>query len=125
MESMPSTRITWHDALQAPDDGKRYEAIEGALFVTPAPSVRHQWVSFNLERELDRWLVRPGHGLVFHAPVGDQVGQVGQSRRFESFNQHVLPHNSTLAGSTPILAKSRCLIWASNIFHLMSWNLSP
>jgi Uma2 family endonuclease len=67
---MPSTRITWHDALQAPDDGKRYEAIEGALFVTPAPSVRHQWISFNLERELDRWLVRPGYGLVFHAPVG-------------------------------------------------------
>lgn len=70
MESMSTTRITWHDVLQAPEDGKRYEAIDGSLFVTPAPSVRHQRISFKLERELDRLLERPGYGLVFHAPIG-------------------------------------------------------
>ena len=67
---MASTRITWRDVLQAPEDGKRYEAMDGTLYVTPAPSVRHQWISSNLERQLDRLLVQPGHGLVFHAPIG-------------------------------------------------------
>ncbi len=53
-----------------PDDGKRYEAIDGDLYVTPAPSRRHQWVSGNLERALCRLLQDPGHGWVYHAPIG-------------------------------------------------------
>lgn len=53
-----------------PEDGKRYEAIDGELYVTAAPSLRHQWISGNLEEALRRILMKPGHGYVFHAPVG-------------------------------------------------------
>ncbi len=53
-----------------PEDGKRYEAIDGELYVTPAPSLRHQWISVNLEVALIKLLVDPGHGRVFDAPLG-------------------------------------------------------
>ncbi len=70
MERMSTTRITWREALLMPEDGKRYEAIDGELYVTAAPSRRHQWVSGKLEVELHRLLQEPGHGWVYHAPIG-------------------------------------------------------
>ena len=53
-----------------PEDGKRYEAIGGELYVSPPPTSRHQWVAARLVRELDRLLARPGHGAVLFAPLG-------------------------------------------------------
>ncbi len=70
MQRMPAERITWEDVLQMPEDGNRYEAIGGVLHVTPAPSLRHQWISFNLGVALARALVDAGHGFVFDAPIG-------------------------------------------------------
>jgi Uma2 family endonuclease len=70
VESMSSTRITWRDALLMPEDGKRYEAIDGELYVTPAPVLRHQWISANLEAALRTLLLESGHGWVFDAPLG-------------------------------------------------------
>jgi Uma2 family endonuclease len=67
---MATTRITWEDAQLMPEDGKRYEAIDGELYVTPAPNLRHQWISVNLEAALRAMLMEPGYGWVFHAPVG-------------------------------------------------------
>lgn len=67
---MPLPRITWQDVQQLPDDGKRYEAIEGDLYVTPAPSIRHQRISRRLEWALKEILMDPGHGEMLHAPVG-------------------------------------------------------
>jgi Uma2 family endonuclease len=67
---MSTTRITWKDAQLMPEDGKRYEAIDGELYVTPAPVLRHQWISANLQAALRRLLMEPGHGWVFPAPVG-------------------------------------------------------
>ncbi len=69
MQRMPTSWITWQDALLMPEDGKRYEAIEGALHVTPAPTVRHQQISGNLFVAL-RALLHPMHGQVLAAPVG-------------------------------------------------------
>ena len=70
MERMALSQITWQDVQQLPDDGKRREAIEGELYVTPAPSFRHQRISQRLEQALLELLERPGHGLVVHAPIG-------------------------------------------------------
>ena len=53
-----------------PEDGKRYEAIEGELYVTPAPSRHHQRVSENLGNALGQLLDRPGHGWIYRAPIG-------------------------------------------------------
>lgn len=70
VERMPSTRITWRDVLEMPEDGNRYEAIEGELYVTPPPKNLHQWVAVNLVDELLRLLVHPGHGFLLFAPIG-------------------------------------------------------
>jgi Uma2 family endonuclease len=42
---MPLPQITWDHVQQVPDDGNRYEAIAGELYVTPAPSVHRQEIS--------------------------------------------------------------------------------
>ena len=45
MRPMAIGEITWQKVQQAPEDGKRREAVDGGLWVTAAPSVRHQRVS--------------------------------------------------------------------------------
>lgn len=67
---MPATRITWHDVLTMPEDGNRYEAIGGELYVTPPPKNLHQWILTNLFIALVDLLMKPGHGRVFTAPIG-------------------------------------------------------
>lgn len=55
--SMPLlSRNGWTlDGLAAlPDDGNRYEIIDGELFVTPTPTMRHQMIVSDLFRILDR-----------------------------------------------------------------------
>lgn len=41
---MPAQQTEWtaEMARALPDDGKRYEVLDGELFVTPAPALRHQ-----------------------------------------------------------------------------------
>lgn len=67
---MPTTRITWRDVLLMPEDGKRYEAIDGELYVTPAPWRRHQRLVLLFARALYQALEEPGHGEVYFAPFG-------------------------------------------------------
>jgi Uma2 family endonuclease len=33
---------TYEDYAAIPDDGKRYEVVDGVLFMTPAPDINHQ-----------------------------------------------------------------------------------
>ena len=70
MEPMALPQITWQDVQQLPDDGNRYEAIDGELCVTPAPSLRHQRILMRLTLALHHLLVEPGHGELFFAPTG-------------------------------------------------------
>jgi Uma2 family endonuclease len=47
--TLPRSRpLTRADLEQVPDDGHRYELLDGALVVTPAPVPRHQRVVANL-----------------------------------------------------------------------------
>jgi len=56
--SMPALRTDWTvDMLDAlPDDGNKYEIIDGELFVTPAPSNWHQLVVGTLYARLREYL---------------------------------------------------------------------
>lgn len=70
VEHMSATKVTWQDVLEMPEDGNRYEAIGGELYVSPPPKPPHQWVSAGLFAELLDLLVRPGHGYLLYAPIG-------------------------------------------------------
>jgi Uma2 family endonuclease len=53
MTTLPRGRaFTGRDLEAMPDDGNRYELIDGALVVTPSPSRRHQGVSARLQAAL-------------------------------------------------------------------------
>jgi Uma2 family endonuclease len=70
VDTMSTMRITWADAQLMPEDGKRYEAIDGELYVTAAPVTRHQRISGNLYFALRTLLEEPGYGSVLPAPIG-------------------------------------------------------
>ncbi len=55
----PYTRWTADRRAALPDDGRRYEIIDGELFVTPSPSVRHQRAALALAVRLRAYLMRP------------------------------------------------------------------
>ena len=60
-------KFTYEDYLNTPDD-KRYELLEGQLIMTPAPVIYHQWISKNIEYELERFVRREKTGRIFDAP---------------------------------------------------------
>ncbi|MGE5445339.1 MAG: Uma2 family endonuclease [Ignavibacteriales bacterium] len=49
-------RLTYEDYLLLPEDGNRYEILNGELNVTPVPTTKHQTVSFNLTGLLYQYL---------------------------------------------------------------------
>ena len=59
---------TYEDYVLLPDDGNRYEIIEGELFMSPAPKVKHQRVSRILEFKLVTYVEQHRSGEVFDAP---------------------------------------------------------
>jgi Uma2 family endonuclease len=65
---MPTLKRLWTvaDLEELPDDGNRYEVIDGELFVTPSPSADHQEAVGLLYRLLADYLVeeRVGHAFV-------------------------------------------------------------
>ena len=76
--TMPLPSITWQDVQQMPDDGNRYEAIEGDLYMTPAPSILHHRITRALYDALKPLLLEPGHGELFWAPVGVEFPATGE-----------------------------------------------
>ncbi|WP_420440395.1 Uma2 family endonuclease [Candidatus Palauibacter sp.] len=76
--TMPLPSITWQDVQELPDDGNRYEAIEGDAYMTPAPTFRHQRVAHRLGKALDQVLEEPGHGVVVPAPFGIEFPATGE-----------------------------------------------
>jgi Uma2 family endonuclease len=59
--------FTYHDYLQLPED-KRYEILDGELYVAPSPTVKHQRVSGNLDMALRQYVRATGSGEVLYAP---------------------------------------------------------
>ena len=63
-------RWTTRDLDAMPDDGgwKRYEIIDGELFVTRAPHIRHQGAGGNIHVELEIWSRQTQLGKSFQTP---------------------------------------------------------
>ena len=69
--SQSTTGIRWttSDLELLPDDeGKRYEIIDGELFVTRSPHFRHQNASGNIYFELQAWSKTTGNGKAIFTP---------------------------------------------------------
>jgi Uma2 family endonuclease len=62
----PASPYTWtySEYARFPDDGNRYEVIDGEVLVTPAPSPNHQHVLFTLGMALRQYVERHGLGVV-------------------------------------------------------------
>ncbi len=66
------------DAL--PDDGQRYEVIEGELFVTPSPSSAHQRVLGELHARIHAYLRGSTVGKVIFSPSDIRRGDQSRNR---------------------------------------------
>ncbi len=60
--------LTVDDLDLMPEDGNRYEVIEGELFVSRSPSLTHQSVSGNLFRSVDTYLIQNPIGRLWATP---------------------------------------------------------
>src|SRR5690349_8137165 len=60
--------MTVADLDAFPDDGKRYELIEGELFVSCAPGLPHQLVLDNLQFQLNKYLENNSIGTIVPGP---------------------------------------------------------
>ncbi len=69
MSVHPATPWTYEDYLDFPDDGKRYEIVDGEVHVTPAPLLRHQDIVGWLFVRMYEHVSEHGGGRVFVAPV--------------------------------------------------------
>jgi Uma2 family endonuclease len=61
-------RWTAADLELFPDNGNRYEIVEGALLVTRAPNWQHQKASTRMSTALDLWSQSTGLGEAVQAP---------------------------------------------------------
>jgi Uma2 family endonuclease len=68
-EYPPQGEWTYEDYLRLPDDGWKYEIIQGRLCMTPAPAPQHQRVILRLSTQLMTFVDERGLGEVFIAPL--------------------------------------------------------
>src|SRR5437667_514509 len=66
----PQGQWTYADWEELPDDGNRYEIIDGVLYMTTAPSSFHQWIVNRLERYITIPAEDHGVAFAFTAPIG-------------------------------------------------------
>jgi Uma2 family endonuclease len=83
--AMPASHDVWTvDMLDAlPDDGQRYELIDGVLYVTPAPGLPHQLIAGHLYHLLKLYLGG--------SAVGRPVISPSDVRRRDRTRNHVEP----------------------------------
>jgi len=67
---MPMEILRWtsHDLELLPDNGKRYEIVDGELYVSKQPSWEHQLISLELGMLLSAWSKQTRRGVTNIAP---------------------------------------------------------
>ncbi len=68
MEAIRDRFWTYEEYLKLPDDGKRYEIIDGVLYVSPSPRTAHQMLVGSLHLALSH-LQAAGQGFALVAPL--------------------------------------------------------
>lgn len=65
---------TYDDYAALPDDGQRYEIVNGVLLMTPAPTPDHQSIAVRLAYYLFMHVELAGLGRVFPTPIDVELG---------------------------------------------------
>ena len=106
---------TAEDVRALPEDGKRYECIDGALLVTPAPRRLHQRACNRLVRLLDSFVDRNALGDLHSSPADIELepGTLVQPDVFIALDRPGNPPYEwhSIAG----------LLLATNAGQLISW----
>jgi Uma2 family endonuclease len=68
LEALTDARWTSADLAQFPDNGYRYEIIEGELFVAKQPNWHHQFTCTRISTFLEMWSIQSGMGQTTQAP---------------------------------------------------------
>lgn len=69
----PQGEWTYEDYLRLPEDSYHYEVIEGVLYMTAAPTVKHQDAARNLLVALHLFVREHKHGKVYNSPIDVQL----------------------------------------------------
>jgi Uma2 family endonuclease len=85
---LPKGLYTYEDYLKLPNDGKRYEIIEGVLYVANAPSFQHQHTVHQLDRQIGNFVSEHALGYVIPAPFEVHLSAI--SRPVQSDIVHAL-----------------------------------
>ena len=75
MVTIVAPKLTYEDLRKMPEDGKRYELIDGEVYMTPSPNTKHQAVVGNLYSALRRFASEHGLGQVVLAPFDVVFGE--------------------------------------------------
>jgi Uma2 family endonuclease len=62
-------RLTYQDYCALPEDGRRYEILDGDLYMSPSPEIRHQDIILSLAAILREHVREQKLGRVFVAPL--------------------------------------------------------
>jgi Uma2 family endonuclease len=68
MAPQTTIELTYEDYLEIPNDGRRYEIIDGELYVNPAPATQHQAAVMNIAALLWNFMRAHHTGRVFVSP---------------------------------------------------------
>jgi len=67
-EKIKKEEWTYADYLKLPDDGRRYEIIEGVLYVSNAPNIDHQFTVVEMVYQMKHFVTQNQLGYVLTAP---------------------------------------------------------
>ena len=65
----PTLPMTYHEYALLPQDRNRYEVLDGELYMTPSPSLRHQRMVHRLTVILSQYVEAAGSGELLFAPL--------------------------------------------------------
>lgn len=74
----PQGSWTYDDYARLPDNGMRYEVLEGDLHMSPAPQIRHQQIIGELYMRIRNFLEKRPLGKVFLSPIDVRLQVVGR-----------------------------------------------
>lgn len=69
MSTVTARKLTYEDLWAIPQDGKRYELVDGEVYVSPSPTTKHQKVLANIFSLLHTHITTRNLGEIYFAPL--------------------------------------------------------